>query len=340
MRRPTSPEICLATAAGAGMLLVLAAIWYRAAAAQAWLAAYLFWIGLPVGALFAILVHGLTGGSWGLTLRPATAAMVRATPLLAILLIPILICARQIYPWAGENSHGWLDLPFFAARAVLYLALWTVIAFTVERRRRPDGRLPPGFAWPALIALFATTTLAAFDWVMTLEPRWTSTIFGLLVTAGWVLSAIAVATVIAVRLGAADERLDAVARIILALVMLWAYLSAVQLIVIWESDLAGEIPWYLRRVAGGWFVVILLVVAAQFAVPFLILLWLPLRRSPTAVVLAALMVVAAHLGETWWLTVPDFSRPFSWAEPLAFVAIGGCVLFVIGRRLVPATASP
>ncbi len=126
----------------------------------------------------------------------------------------------------------------------------------------------------------------------------------------------------------------------LALIMLWAYLSTVQLIVIWESDLAGEIHWYLRRIAGGWFVLVLLVVSAEFAAPFLILLWQPLRHSPVAVLAAALAVVAAHLGETWWLTVPDFSRPFSWTEPLAFVAIGGCVLFVIGRQLGPATSSP
>ncbi|MFL5267844.1 MAG: hypothetical protein ACJ8AH_14815 [Stellaceae bacterium] len=340
MRRPALPEISLATTVAAGVPLLLAAIWYPPTAAQAWLAAYLFWIGLPVGALFAILVHGLTGGDWGLTLRPATAAMVRTTPLLALFLIPVLIWPQQIYPWADGTSYGWLDLPFFAARAVLYIALWNAIAFGVERWRQPDGRLPPGLAWPALIVLFATTTLAAFDWVMTLEPRWTSTIFGLLITAGWVLSAIAVATAIVIRLGTTGEELDTLARIMLALIMLWAYASAVQLIVIWESDLAGEINWYLRRGASVWFVAVLLVLSAEFGVPFLILLWRPLRRSPAAVFAAAVLVMAAHLGETWWLTVPDFSRPFSWAEPLAIAAIGGCVLFVVGRQLSSATPLP
>jgi len=96
------------------MVFMFAAIWYSPAAAQAWLAAYLFWIGIPIGALFAILVHGLTGGSWGLTLCPATSAMLRTIPLLALFLIPILIRARQIYPWADENSQGWLDLPFLS----------------------------------------------------------------------------------------------------------------------------------------------------------------------------------------------------------------------------------
>jgi hypothetical protein len=155
-----------------------------------------------------------------------------------------------------------------------------------------------------------------------------------------VLSAIAVATAIAIRLGTTGERLETLARIMLALIMLWAYMSAVQLIVIWESDLAGEINWYLQRIARVSFVVVLLIVSAGFAVPFLIPLWRPLRRSPAAVLAAALAVVAAHLGEIWWLTVPDFSLPFSWVEPLAVVAIGGCVLFVIGRHLGPATSWP
>ena len=132
-------------------------------------------------------MHGLVGGEWGLTLRPALAAMLRTTPLMALLLIPVLIGAPSIYPWALAGGHGWLSLPFFVGRAIAYVVLWNVIALG-SGATAADGRLPPGFAWPALIVLFGTSTLAAFDWVMTLEPRWTSTIFGLLVTTGWVLS--------------------------------------------------------------------------------------------------------------------------------------------------------
>ncbi|HEX3882623.1 MAG TPA: hypothetical protein VHW66_08200 [Stellaceae bacterium] len=300
-------------------------------AAQAWLAAYLFWVGLPVGALFASLVHGLTGGGWGIALRPALAAMLRTMPLLALLLIPVLIGAPRIYPWALDGGHGWLALPFFTVRAVVYVVLWNLLALGVGRYRLPDGRLPPGFAWPALILLFGTTTLAAFDWAMTLEPRWTSTIFGLLVTTGWVVSALAVALAATARL-TDGERLDAAARLLLAVILLWAYLSAIQLIVIWESDLSREIPWYLRRSVGGWQFAALAFALAEFAVPFVVLVWRPLRRSPMVVAATALMVAAAHLVETWWLTAPDFTRPFGWPEPLAVIAIGGCVLLVARRE--------
>jgi hypothetical protein len=171
---------------------------------------------------------------------------------------------------------------------------------------------------------------------MTLEPRWTSTIYGLLITSGWVLSAMAVAVAaIAIFMKHEPESLDALARIMLALIILWGYLSVIQLVVIWESDLSAEIPWYLRRSSGGWSLVAALFAAGEFVIPFLVLLWQPLRRSPTAVMVAALTIVVAHLGEIWWLTVPDFSRPFGWTEPLAVVAIGGCGLVVAGRRFAP-----
>jgi hypothetical protein len=325
-------EYLLPGAVAVAAVILMLLIGGLAGAAQAWLAAYLFWVGLPVGALFATLAHGLTGGGWGLALRPALAAMLRTMPLLALLLIPVLIGAPRIYPWALDGGQGWLALPFFTARAVTYVVLWNVLALGVRRYQLPDGSLPPGFAWPALILLFGTTSLAAFDWAMTLEPRWISTIFGLLVTTGWVVSALAIAVAAVARLSD-PARLDAAARLLLALILLWAYLSAIQLIVIWESDLSREIPWYLRRSAGGWQFAAFAFALAEFAVPFIVLVWKPLRRSPAVVVAMALMVVAARLVETWWLTAPDFTQPFGWSEPLAVIAIGGCVLLVARREL-------
>ncbi|HEX3862814.1 MAG TPA: hypothetical protein VHY35_14085 [Stellaceae bacterium] len=343
MRRRFSPvEICLGAAVVACAIVALIAVRHVGVAAQAWLAAYLFWVGPPVGALYLVLVHGLTGGAWGLTLRPGLAAMLRAMPLLALFLVPVLLGARHIYPWAASGGRDWLYLPFFAARAVVYVVLWNVIAVGAMRRVRPDGWLPPGFAWPALILLFASTTLAAFDWLMTLEPGWTSTIFGLLVSSAWVLSALSGALVIAAwpRVLGMTEPLDAPARILLALVLLWAYLSVIQLVVVWESDLSHEIPWYLRRSAGGWEWVALTVAAFQFVVPFLVLMWRKLRQSRKAVLAAASSVLVAHLAETWWLAVPDFGRAFGWADALAFIGMGAAFLFVAGRDLDPLAARP
>jgi hypothetical protein len=334
MRRPAPPEILLAIAIAACALVAMIATRHAAVAAQAWLAAYLFWAGLPIGALFLVLAHGMTGGAWGLTLRPALAAMLRTMPFLALFLVPLLLAARRLYPGVAAGQD-WLALPFFAGRAVVYVVLWNAIAIGALRRMHPDGWLPPGFAWPALILLFASTSLAAFDWVMPLEFHWTSTIFGLLITAGWVLSAMAAALAVTAErtvLGV-SEPLDAPARILLALVCLWGYLSVTQLVVIWESDLAAEIPWYLRRTAGGWQWVALAVALAEFAVPFLTLIWQPLRRSRGAVQTAAGAILVGRLAETWWLTLPDFARGFGCADPLAVVGIGAAFLVVAGRDL-------
>jgi len=333
MRRPTRFDLVLAVALITAALVALIAIHHTDAAAQAWLAAYLFWAGVPIGALFLVLTHELTGGAWGLTLRPALLAMLRAIPLLPLLLVPVLFGARHIYPWAMSHERGWLALPFFAARAVVYVVLWNAIALGVMRRMRGDGWLLPEFAWPALILLFASTTLAAFDWLMSLEPHWTSTIYGLMITAGWVITALAAALALAATFAApfTENALDAPARLLLALVYLWAYLSVVQLIVIWESDLAHEIPWYLRRVAGGWQFVALGVALCEFVVPFLTLIWRPLRRSRRTVMTVALVVLAGHAAEIWWLTLPDFTRGFGVADLLAFIAIGAAFVFFGGR---------
>lgn len=332
MRQSTRVGLLLGVLAACA-LVALIAMHRTDAAAQAWLAAYLFWAGLPIGALFLVLTHGLTGGAWGLTLRPALFAMLRAMPLLPLLLIPILFGARHIYPWAMADEHGWLALPFFAGRAVVYVVLWNAIALSAVRRMQPDGWLPPGLAWSGLIILFASTTLAAFDWLMSLEPHWTSTIYGLMVTAGWVIGALSAALALAANFATpfTQDALDAPARILLALVYLWAYLSIVQLIVIWESDLAREIPWYLRRTTDGWQWVALGVATSEFAVPFLTLIWRPVRRSRGAVLAVALVVLAGHAAENWWLTMPDFTRGFGWADALAFITIGATLLFVAGR---------
>lgn len=333
MKRLTRVDLVLVVALVAAALLALTAVYRTDAAAQAWLAGYLFWAGLPIGALFLLLTHGLTGGEWGLTLRPALFAMLRATPLLPLLLIPTLFGARHIYPWATAQEHGWLALPWFAGRAVVYVVLWNAIALGAVRRMRPDGWLPPEFAWPALILLFASTTLAAFDWLMSLEPHWTSTIYGLMVTAGWTISALAAALVLTAIYAPSFTEclLDAPARLLLALIYLWAYLSVVQLIVIWESDLAHEIPWYLRRSTDGWQFVALGIAIGMFAVPFFTLIWRPLRRSRQAVLGVALVVLAGHVAEICWLTMPDFTRGFGWTDVLAFIAIGAAFLFVGGR---------
>jgi hypothetical protein len=322
----------LVIAIAACVLLALIAVRDARAAAQAWLSAYLFWAGLPLGALFLVLAHGMTGGDWGLTLRPALFAMLRLMPLLALFLVPVLIGLRDIYPWAAAGGHGWLAPPFFGLRAALYVILWNVIAAGAMRRQRPGGELSPGFAWPALILLFASTTLAAFDWFMTLEPGWTSTIYGMLVTAGWAVSAAAAGLALTAAMTPSDAiALDAPARILLALICLWAYLSIIQLIVIWESDLSREIPWYLRRVAGDWRWVALAIAILEFALPFFVLIWQPLRRWRATLLLAAGSALIGHLAEIWWLTLPDFGRVLGGADLLALIGIGAAFVFGGGR---------
>jgi riboflavin transporter FmnP len=122
-----------------------------------------------------------------------------------------------------------------------------------------------------------------------------------------------------------------------ALLLLWAYLSGVQYVIVWESDLTHEIHWYLKRGSGAWAGVAVVVVVFQFVLPFLILLWRPFKESRLVLGLTAATVLLAHLAEVWWLTVPAFARSFGWPEPIAVIAMGGCVNALILWRIAART---
>jgi hypothetical protein len=300
---------------------------------RGWLAGWAFWIGFPVGALMLLLAHDLTGGRWGNAAKAPLKALATTLPVAALAFVPILLSLPLLYPWARPeeaeklSNTFYLNTPFFLGRAAFYFAAWALLAVLA-------GRGTP-FAAPGLIVMGVTATFASFDWLMSIEPDWGSSIYGMLVISGALLAALAAATLAAAALRPVGEnpRRD-LGSLLIAAILLWAYLSFMQFLIVWEADLPSEITWYLKRLDGGWGWAALAVVLAQGLLPFLALLWPRIKRSRRGLAAVCVLLLAAHLLESWWLVLPGFDVPeMTWFAPAATLAIGGLSAALFTWRL-------
>ena len=243
---------------------------------HSYLLAYVFWIGIALGSLAIVMVQHVAGGAWGVVIRRILESSTRTLPLMAILFLPILLGMHDLYHWShreavGENEilrlqSGYFNVGFFIVRAVIYFAIWgTLIYFlnkwSAEQDQTADIRLAnrmQTLSGPGIVLFALTVTFAAVDWVMSLDPEWYSTIFGILFMGGWGLSALSFTIAVAVLLAnreplrgvLAPRHFHDLGKLLLAFVMLWAYFNLSQFLIIWWGNLPEEVPWYLRRMTG------------------------------------------------------------------------------------------
>jgi hypothetical protein len=314
---------------------------------RSYLVAYVYWLGFPLGSLAFLMLHHLVGGRWGFVIQRLLEAAVRTFPLLAILFLPLLAGMRWIYPWAAAaepiapEKQAYLNSTFFGTRAAIYFAIWIACGYALTRWSREQdrgdvsrvGRLQ-SLSGPGLALYALTVTFSAIDWIMSLEPEWYSTIYGMMFMVSHGLAALAFA-IIAARLLAEDETLARAAvpdrfhdlgNLLLALVMFWAYLAFSQFLIIFAENLREEIPWYVRRTAGGWRVFALILIVFHFALPFLLLLSRVTKRRASILALVAMLVLAMHWLDLLWLIAPAFHPDgfyVHWLDVAALVAMGG-----------------
>jgi hypothetical protein len=303
---------------------------------RAYLVGYVFWTGVSVGSLAIIMLHHLSGGGWGVVIRRPLEAASRTLPVMAILFLPIAyaVFTHQLYPWTVPEERDleiikhkaiYLNVPFFLARTVFYFAMWGMLAYFLSKwslaqdrtddpraRRRLKDKLQ-NLSGPGILLFGLTVTFAAVDWVMSLEPEWFSTIYGLLIMVGWGLTSLAFAIVTTVILSQ-DERLAPVyqprhfhdhGKLLLAFVMLWAYFAFSQFLLIWSANLPEEIPWYLRRLFGGWGYVAVALVIGHFALPFVLLLSRERKRRARSLIIVALLVLVMRVVDLFWTIAPS-----------------------------------
>jgi hypothetical protein len=339
-----------------GLIAVILAFFRPEQFFRAYLLGFMCWLGVALGSMAILMIRHLTGGGWGMVIRRILGAAMRTVPLLALLFIPVIFGIRRLYIWAQpldqvadkhlrehlENiTKTYLTTNGFILRAVFYFAIWNLLSFLLskwskqtDRAGAPDntGRFK-AVAGPGLILYGFTISFAAIDWVMSLDPSWISTIFGLVILIGEVLSAMCFAVVVERILfdyKPMSEMLkpDFVhdhGKWILTFVMVWAYFNYSQWLIIWAGNLPAEITYYLRRLNGGWGYVGLFIVIFHFAVPFALLLSRPFKRNIRKLVWLAVWLMFMRYLDLFWIIAPNFSRTFILTpeDVVVPVAIGG-----------------
>jgi hypothetical protein len=327
---------------------------------HSYLLGFVYWTGLTVGSLAILMLHQLTGGRWGAVVRRLLESATRTLPLMALLFLPLLLGLHQNYSWThpepGDeillHKQPYLNIPFFIARTAIYFAIWIGLAFyfnraSIQQDRQDDPQLANKFqkiSGFGLLLYGLTMTFAAIDWMMSLEPHWFSTIYGLLVICGQVLNAFAFVVVIAGLLSRYKPFSDSMeamhfhdlGNLILAFVMLWAYLSFSQYLIIWSGNLPEEIPWYLHRTFKGWEYVALGLILFHFALPFLLLLSRANKKNPHVLIKIAAAILVMRLVDLFWLTAPEFHHNGLAVNPLDVllpVGIGGIWLWFYFKQL-------
>jgi hypothetical protein len=306
VHRPESLERLAWILSGLGLLIALGGLLFAPRALYAaWLASVAAWLGWPIGSMALVLVHALTGGRWGIVIHPALRAGIATLPLVLPALVLLLVGSHQLYPWLARGpaapvlTNGFYLNPFFAAvRLLLDLLIWGALAVLCLRGRNLQRIAPAG-----LILLALSFSFAAIDLTESLDPRFNSSAYGMIAMAGAGLLALSIGILLA-SFRAPVEDLRDLARLLLGLTILWAYLDFVQFLIVWQSNLPSEAPWYRVRMEGGWGVAALSIMLLHFLLPFGLLALSPLQRKRGVIRFVAGLLVAMEVIRNLWLVLP------------------------------------
>ncbi|MGA9980144.1 MAG: hypothetical protein WBQ08_16110 [Candidatus Sulfotelmatobacter sp.] len=333
---------------------------------RGYLLGFMCWLGVALGSMAILMIRHLTGGGWGMVIRRILGAAMRTLPLLALLFIPVILGMHRLYIWAqpldrvadkhlrehlADITKTYLTTNGFIIRAIIYFAIWNLCSFLLshwsrqtDRAGHPDNRQKfKTVAGPGLILYAFTISFAAIDWIMSLDPSWISTIFGLIILIGEMLAAMCFAVVVERILFNYKPmsqmlRPDFVhdhGKWILTFIMVWAYFSFSQWLIIWAGNLPSEITFYMTRLNGGWGFIGLFLVLFHFAIPFALLLSRPFKRNIRTLVWLAVWMLLMRYVDLFWIIEPNFSKTLSLtlADIVVPIAIGGFWLAFFFRNL-------
>ena len=337
---------------------------------RSYLVAFIFVLAPATGSLAWMMIHYLSGGAWGLGIRRLLEAGSRTIPLVAILFIPVVLGMGHIYEWTHADvvakdpilqaKAPYLNTTFFLIRAVIYFAVWIGLAFTLTgwSRQQDTNPTPEGadakfrvVSGPGIVLYVATITFASFDWIMSIDPHWYSTIFGLLIAVSQGLSTMAFTIIMAFVLSRSStmepvltpNKFHDYGKLLFAFTMLWAYLGFSQFLIIWSANLPEEVTWYILRFNHGWGTVSLVIALGHFVFPFLMLLSSDLKRAPSRLALLSAYFLVMRFIDVHWLVMPNFNNghfTVHWLDVATIVGLFGIWIAAYcwnlkGRALLP-----
>ncbi len=336
---------------------------------RAWLPSFLFWFSIVAGSLAVLMLQYVTGGEWGLMIRRPLGASARTMLWMVLFFIPILFGLKEIYPWANtaramadENVRqklDWLNWKRFVIFAALYFALWNLWAWRIRilslkfyEDRSPYTELSRRkWAASGLVMIVLTLSFASIDWMLSTEPTFSSTIYGITFVVGCSLSALAFVTFFLAQLAHTEamsgvlkpSHLRDLGNLMLAFVMFYAYTTFSEFLLIWYANLHEEIPHYLVRNGGVWGVVAFAVAMFHFFLPFGLLLMRPIKDKPKTIAIVAVIVIVMRYVVLYWLVTPSWSGSrftWSWMNLTSLLGIGGIWIWAFigqlrGQTIIP-----
>ena len=331
-------------------------------------AGFLFTLGSTI---FVMILHQVNAG-WSSTIRRQLENVMSLNWLCLILFIPIAILAPMLFHWMHTEAvqgdviyqakAAYLNKPFFYARAVIYFALWTI--FTQRLYRLSIGQDTDGdrhrsfkarrMSSYGLIVMALTTAFAAFDWIMSLDYHWFSTMFGVYFFAGFAGAALSLCALLLImlrRTGAlaglvTQEHLHDLGKLMFGFVVFWAYIGFSQYFLIWYANIPEETGWFFRRRSEAWYDWSVALAAGRFVVPFIILMPRPWRRSPRVLIFITLWILAFHVIDLFWVVRPEIYGPDDaavtpgWIDAVGVAGPLGLYLGLLVRRIVSAPLIP
>ncbi len=329
---------------------------------QSYLLAFVFWVSLPLGSLCILMIHQVAGGTWGFSIRRLLEAGSRTLPLMFVFSLPILFLGiHELYEWSHTEVVAndalltykvpYLNDSSFIIRTFVYFAIWGVFTFLLNKWSRQQDLTEYTYptyrtqklSGPGIVVFFLSVTMASVDWIMSLEPHWFSSIFGIVYIIGQGLITWAFMTIVSVKLSdkaplnklLTSQRLSDLGTFMLGTVMLWAYTSFSQLLIIWSGNLPEEITWYITRLEGGWEYIGYGLILFHFAIPFLFLISSTMKAKTKVLVLFAMWILVAHFFELLWQTRPSFTKidgfhstgfTMHWLDLAIMLGIGGLLV--------------
>ena len=330
-----------------------------------YLVAFVFFVSITLGALFYVQVQHLTGSAWSVTVRRLMETMMRTIPLGLVLFVPIALGIHSVYEWSHASAAtdailkekaSFLNSTGFIVRGFVVLALWSIWAlklYSLSRKQDESGSLEltkssEKWSAPGVLILFLSASLASFDWIMSLDPHWWSTMFGVYFLAGGAVAFMAVLIAICLALRSAgylteainEEHYHDLGKWLFALTVFWSYVAFSQYMLIWYGNLPEEGIWYHRRMAGNWSGFMPLLIVGHFIVPFFTLMPRASKRNLKMLGFFAGWMLIMHYCDLYWQIMPVLHKAGvvpHWIDAAALLALGGtwALVFWSGLRERP-----
>ncbi len=330
-------------------------------ASFSYLVAFMLLMSVGIGSLFLVALEYIAGADWSTPIRRIPEHLATIIPFLLILSIPLILNVNNLFHWTHPGDDKlllhkapYLNVTFFIIRVFVCLALWGLFYFLITKNSLKQDSTKDQLLTKKniklsaiFIPLFAITiTISAIDWMMSLEPHWFSTIFGVYYFSGTVVVALAAVTIIVVNLKEkgylssrlTNDHLFSLGALMFAFINFWAYIAFSQYMLIWYADLPEETFWFLHRWEGIWVYVSLLMIVMNFLVPYITLLSQPAKMDPKKLKFVAVWLLVAKFVDYYWLIVPNMKADahgfvFSWMDIVYPVAFAGLIMVVFNARV-------